>query len=90
MLYRATVLGTIWYPMVTASHQGLPYHADNDQEALESAYSGECGDFSAVRDILLERSDQCSTCGHSHWVTVRDWHDEDTAVAYLDTLPDDS
>jgi hypothetical protein len=82
--YRAYIVGGLWWPIGHPASVERDFWADDDAAAIERAQTTEAGDFSSLVDVQVWRT----RYGHLFQL-VKDWDNEDNALAYSDTLPED-
>ena len=81
--YKAVVLGTIWMPAVTASYE---YTFERDWKPTSEDIDTIAGDFQSVEDYQLYKRETCPCCGQSYWKLVKDWRNEKSELAYMETI----
>lgn len=84
-LYRAIILGGIWWPMGALCSLEREYRAGSDEEAVEMAQTTEAGDFSSVQDVLVMRFENPFLHRYPT-IMVKDWENEENEFAYWDTV----
>jgi len=103
--YHAIILGGIWWPMGAICSTEQTFTAESDEDAIEMAETTQAGDFSRVDDTYITRQDHCGQRSHpclqcqydspycpymAPPVVVKDWSNEGSEMAYIDTLGLDS
>ena len=83
-LYRAIILGGIWWPMGALCSTERTYRAEDDGQAVELAHTM-TSDFSSIQDVQVMR--YADPYLHRYpTIMVKDWDTEENEADYWSTV----